>query len=76
MDNYELLARVKHEAGTKLLNIGSVLKNIDQALKRNGHEKLMISEKYNVTALESIETAMNNLEEIHNIFIKYQKLNT
>jgi tRNA (Thr-GGU) A37 N-methylase len=74
MDNYELLARVKHEAGTKLLNIGSVLKNIDQALKRNGHENLMISEKYNVSVLDSIETAMNNLEEIHKIFIKYENL--
>jgi hypothetical protein len=51
-----------------------VLKNIDQALKRNGHENLMISEKYNVSVLDSIETAINNLEEIHKIFIKYENL--
>lgn len=72
MENYELLARVKHEAGTKLLGISSVLKNIDQALKRNGHENLMISEKYNISAVDSIQTAINTLKEINEIFTKYE----
>jgi len=74
MDNYELIAKIKHEAGTKLLSIASALRNVDTALKNSGNEKIWVSEKHGITASDSLTAAMNTLDQLHEIFKKYERL--
>lgn len=73
-NNYETLARVKHEAGLHLLSVASSLRNMEHTLKANGCDTLMINERYKVSVQDAINSAMNSLDEVHKIFIKYENL--
>ena len=72
MENYELLARIKHETGTKLLGISSALRNIDTAIKKNGLENLMISEKHGLSVSDAISQALKTLWDIHEVYNDYE----
>ncbi len=74
MDNYELISKIKHEAGTKLLSIGSALRNIDKALNDAGQSELMISETYGLKVSDAIKHCFSSLSELHEIFKKYESI--
>jgi hypothetical protein len=74
MENFELIARIKHESGSKLLSIASTLRNIEKVMEAKGLSETLINEKYDLTIQDSIGTAMASLEDLHLIFKKYERL--
>jgi signal transduction histidine kinase len=76
MDNYELLARIKHELGTKLLGVGSSVRNLEKALDDNmpDWKETRVSKNYNVTMVDTVESIKKTLGEINEILLKYEDL--
>jgi hypothetical protein len=76
MDNFELISRIKHEAGSKILGLSSALNNINTVIKKNSLCNELINEKFNITVSDSINTAMQSINELHLILKKYEDLTT
>jgi type I restriction enzyme M protein len=66
---YENFASVKHSLGKPLLNIGSSLRNIENALVKldKEWENFKLSEKHDITLKDSFESIYSNLELIHSL---------
>lgn len=71
MESFELIARIKHESGSKLLSIASTLRNIEKVMEAKGLSGTLINDRYDLTIQDSIGTVMASLEDLHLIFKKY-----
>lgn len=74
MENFELIARIKHESGSKLLCIASTLRNIDKVMEAKGLSGTLINDRFDITIQESINTAIASLNDLHLIFKKYEEI--
>jgi len=66
---YESVSTIKHSLGKPLLNIGSSLRNIENALsKLNADwEHIKLNERYDLTIKDSFDSIYSNLELIHSM---------
>ncbi len=66
---YESVSTIKHSLGKPLLNIGSSLRNIGNALSRftSDWELIKLNERYDITIKDSFDSIYNNLELINSI---------
>lgn len=66
---YESVSTIKHSLGKPLLNIGSALSNIENALSKLNidWENIKISERYDLTIKDSFNSVYSNLDTIHSI---------
>ena len=74
MDNYELISKIKHDFGTKLLGINSCLNNINRVIEKNNLSNELINDNFQITVSDTLKTAKKTLEEIHNVLNKYENL--
>jgi type I restriction enzyme M protein len=63
---YESVSTIKHSLGKPLLNIGSSLRNIGNALSRfsSDWELIKLNERYDLTIKDSFDSIFNNLSAI------------
>jgi type I restriction enzyme M protein len=66
---YESVSTIKHSLGKPLLNIGSSLRNIENALsKLNADwERAKLNERYDLTIKDTFDSIYSNLELIHSM---------
>lgn len=66
---YESVSTIKHSLGKPLLNIGSSLRNIENALSKIDvdWEHVKLNERYNLTIKDSFNSVYSNLELIHSM---------
>ena len=74
MDKLEIISRIKHESGSKLIGIGCIIRNIDKCLTDKGLSSILINDNYDITIKDSIKTALKSLDDLHSIFKKYEIL--
>ena len=74
MENFELIARIKHESGSKLLCVTSTLRNIDKVMEAKGLSGTLINDRFDITIQESINTAIASLNDLHLVFKKYEEI--
>lgn len=69
--DYEKTSSLKHSLGTPLMNIGSSLRNIENALskKYDTWKVSKLNERNNITLGEAFDSVRQNLKTIHNILI-------
>jgi type I restriction enzyme M protein len=66
---YESVSTIKHSLGKPLMNIGSSLRNIENALsKLNADwERAKLNERYDLTIKDTFDSIYSNLELIHSM---------
>jgi type I restriction enzyme M protein len=66
---YESVSSIKHSLGKPLLNIGSSLRNIENALSRLNAdwERAKLNERYDLTIKDTFDSIYSNLELIHSM---------
>ena len=66
---YESVSSIKHSLGKPLLNIGSSLRNIENALSKFNAEweHIKLNERYDITIKDSFNSVYSNLELIHSL---------
>ena len=74
MDNYELISKIKHDLGTKILGVNSCLNNINKVIEKNNLSDELINNNFKMTVSDTLKTAKETLKEIHNILNKYENL--
>lgn len=74
MNKYEIMSRIKHESGSKIIGISSVLRNINKCMESKGLSGTLINDKYNITIQDSIKTALKSLDDLYFIFKKYESI--
>lgn len=66
---YESVSTIKHSLGKPLLNIGSSLRNIENALSKlnSDWESAKLNERYDLTIKDTFDSIYSNLELIHSM---------
>jgi type I restriction enzyme M protein len=73
---YESVSTIKHSLGKPLLNIGSSLRNIENALSRTNSEwkHVKLNERYDLTIKDSFNSIYDNLDLIHSMLRKNESI--